>query len=455
MAQLSIPQLYKRSAQEMRIDFEKEYNNKLMSPQEAVRLVKSGDTVYEGTCTSVAYGLCDALSERGDELENVTLTCSQIIYPVKMLEGTHPGAFKLSTYFMGTQERNCLKKNLLEVNYSSVHLSQVDLWCRETQRPDVVFFEVSPPDENGYMSYGASGVALHTYLKESAKIIILQVNSFAPYVYGEQNLIHFSEATAIVETNRELPEIPNMPIDDSIKTISSFLLDQIPDGACIQLGIGGVANAVGYGLKTKNDLGIHTEMMADSMMELMKMGVVNNSRKNFIPGKSVSAFTFGSKELYKFINRNENMYYLPFTVVNNPSNIAKNDNMISINTAISVDILGQVNADNIGGRQHSATGGQVDFVRGAQMSKGGKSFIAIQSTIENEKLGRQSRIVSHFPIGTAVTTPRSDVQYVATEFGCVNLKLLTMKERVKAMIGLAHPDFRPQLTEDAKTAGLL
>ena len=185
-------------------------------------------------------------------------------------------------------------------------------------------------------------------------------------------------------------------------------------------------------------------------MELMKLGVLNNSRKSYMKGKTVSAFTFGSKVLYDFVDHNEDMYFMPFPVVNDPVNIAKNDNMISINTALAIDIFGQVNADNIAGRQHSATGGQVDFVRGAQMSKGGKSFIAVTSTYKN---GTASRIVSQFPMGTCVTTPRSDVQSVVTEFGCVNLKTLSMKERVRAMISLAHPDFRPQLTEDARKAG--
>jgi len=254
-----------------------------------------------------------------------------------------------------------------------------------------------------------------------------------------------------VFADQNLPENPELPVDDVINTISDYLLDQIPDGACIQLGLGGVANAVGYGLKNKNDLGAHTELMGDSLMELMKLGVLNNSRKSFMKGKTVASFTFGSKALYEFVDHNEDMYYLPFPVTNDPVNIAKNDNMISINTALAIDIFGQVNADNIAGRQHSATGGQLDFVRGAQMSRGGKSFIAVTSTYQN---GAASRIVSQLPLGTCVTTPRSDVQYVATEYGCVNLKHLSMRERVRAMISLAHPDFRPQLIEDAKKIGM-
>ncbi|MCC8193787.1 MAG: acetyl-CoA hydrolase [Deltaproteobacteria bacterium] len=436
----------------MKEALKKQFQEKTVSADEAVKLVKNGDVVYVGTCTSTAYALCGALSGRRD-LEGVTVAGSMLNRPIPMIDADNPDAFKINTFFMGAQERKGLKANITD--FTSVHLSQVDIWCRETMPPDVAFFEVSPPDGDGYMSYGATGVALHCYLRETAGKIILQVNRNAPYVYGEHNLIPVSEADCIVEADDDRAEIPNMPFDDTIKTISDFLLDQVPDGACIQLGIGGVANAVGFGLKTKNDLGIHTEMMADSLMELMKEGVVTNRRKTFHPDKSVSAFTFGSKALYEFIDHNPDMYYMPFPIVNDPVNIAKNDDMISINTAISIDLMGQVVADNIAGRQHSATGGQVDFVRGAQMSKGGKSFIALPSVIENRKVGRASRIVSRLPEGTAVTTPRSDVQYMVTEYGCVNLKPLTMKNRVRALIDLAHPDFRPQLKEEARAAGLL
>lgn len=422
---------------------------KAVTAAEAVQLVQSGDTVYAGTCTSIAYALLDALGDRAAELENVTLTCSQIIRPVRVMRGEDE-AFRTTTYFMGAQERNMQKAG--KADYTCVHLSQVDIFCRETAPADVVLLEVSLPDEDGYMSFGASGVALNCYLLEKARNVVLQVNKYAPYVLGENNKIHFSQADAIIFADQELVENPELPVDDTINTISDYLLDQIPDGACIQLGLGGVANAVGYGLKQKNDLGAHTELMSDSIMELMELGVLNNSRKSYMKGKTVSAFTFGSKALYEFVDHNEDMHFMPFPVVNDPVNIAKNDNMISINTALSIDIFGQVNADNIAGRQHSATGGQVDFVRGAQMSKGGKSFIAVTSTYKN---GTASRIVPHFPAGTCVTTPRSDVQYVVTEYGCVNLKVLSMRDRVKAMISLAHPDFRDELTAEAKKMGML
>lgn len=429
-----------------------EYRAKLRTPQEAVRCVKSGDTVYIGCCSSVAYALCEALGARGGELEDVTLVSSMVGRPTSVFSGEHPRAFRACSFFMGPGERQMYRQGLGE--FTSVHLSQIDLFFRDTARPDVAFFEVSPPDEEGYMSYGATGVALNRYAREGAKTVVLQINRNVPRVFGEDHRIHLSQADFLVEADDELTENVDLPPDDAVRAISDYLVEQIPDGACLQLGLGGLSGAVGFGLRGKNDLGIHTELMTNSLMELMKAGVVTNRRKSFLPGRSVASFTFGSKELYHFIDNNPDMYYAPFPVVNNPVNIAKNDSMISVNTAISIDLLGQVCADSIGWRQHSATGGQVDFVRGAQMSRGGKSFLAVQSTVDNPKLGRRSRIVSQLPPGAAVTTPRSDVQYVVTEYGCVNLKGLTMRGRVHAMIDLAHPDFRPQLTEEAKRAGI-
>lgn len=423
------------------------------TPEEAVKTVRSGDTVYIGTCTSVAYCLCDSLLQRAGELERVRLTCAMVLQPTERMKAMQTGPFSIETYFLGPYERAMQKRGL--VDYTSIHLSEVDRFCTETAPADVAFFEVSPPDENGYMSYGASGVGLHTYIKAKARTVIVQINPCVPYVLGKDNRIHLSEVDAVVEETRPVPVQPSLQYDRVIQSISQYLLDQIPDGACIQLGMGGVASAVGFGLKTKNDLGAHTEMMSDSLMNLMKLGVLNNSRKQFLRGRTVTAFTLGSEELYRFIDHNEDMYYMPFPYVNDPRVISQNDNVISVNTALSADLFGQVSADHIAGRQYSATGGQLDFVRGAQMSRGGKSFIAMSSTVQKRDGSRTSRIVPQFPAGTVVTTPRSDVQYVVTEYGCVNLRKLTMKDRVRAMIGLAHPDFRPQLTDDAAAAGLL
>ena len=432
--------------------FKNHCSEKVVSREEAVKEVKSGDRVYIGTCTSTAYGLSRALGERIDELCDITVLCSNINKPLDILSGKNP-TFRIGSYFMGSLERKGIAKGITE--YTSFHLSQLDRWVKEVARPDIAFLEVSLPDEDGYMSLGASGVCLGTHIIDASKKIILEVNRYAPYVMGDYNKIHVSQADFIVEADEELYTIGELPVTPELETISQFLIDEIHDGDCIQLGIGGLANAVGYGLKDKNDLGCHTEMIGDSIKWLMQNGNITNSRKSFEKGKTVTSFALGSKELYEFLNRNEKVHFLPMTITNNPAVIAQNDNVVSINTALSIDLFGQVVADNIDGRQYSGVGGQIDFVRGSQMSKGGRSYIAVTSTYENSKTGRGSRIVSAFKPGNAVTTPRSEVQYIVTEYGCIDLKCLTMRERAEAMISLAHPDFRAQLRKEAQEMGIL
>ncbi|MBR5229138.1 MAG: acetyl-CoA hydrolase [Firmicutes bacterium] len=431
---------------------QREYLDRIMSADQAVQMVKDGDRVYIGTASSMPDELNEALARRKDQLQDITVMCSNPKLPSAAIEC---GAFNTHSYFIGDQERRHYGEKTFD--FSPIHLSQVDIWCQHIGRPSVAFFEVSPPDENGYMSYGASGVILHEYVKKKADRIILQVNCHAPYVYGENNLIHCTEANAIVEFDHEIGIIPDVGVDDTMQKICSYVLDHIKDGSTIQLGIGRVATAMGYLLKSKNDLGLHTEVIGDSCMELIKSGNINNSRKTYFPGKSLCGFALGSsQELYRFLDRNENLHFQPFPILNNPYNIAKNDNFISLNSAMSVDLTGQVASEGVGFRQFSGTGGQLDYVKGSQMSKGGKSFILLESTFHSKSTGKSgSHIVSTFDPGTVVTTPRSEVQYVGTEFGCVNLKNLSVKDRVKAMISIAHPDYRDQLYEEAKMYKLL
>ena len=435
------------------MDWKQEYQEKLRTAPDAVKVVRSGDRIYIGTASSIAYRLVEALHERREELEDVMICQGLTMRQLPIFTQEASEHFSTLTYFAGPGERLGIRNR--QTTFTSFHLSQIELWCREIAKPNVVFLEVSPPDEEGYMSYGAYGTTFHDYAREMADTVVLQVNRNAPYVLGEKSKVHVSQATYIVEADDEIDQVPNLQVDDSLETLSRYIVDLIPDGATIQLGLGGISNAVGYGLRERNDLSIHTEMLTDSMMELSKLGVVTNKRKNFLPGKTVTAFAYGTRALYDYVDHNENIYFAPYSFVNDPVNIAKNDNMISVNTAMAVDLYGQVAADCLGGKQQSATGGQLDYVRGAQMSKGGKSFIALTSTLTGKDGKTSSRIVPYFPAGTAVTTPRSDVQYVATEFGCVNLKVLTMNDRARALIRLAHPDFRDELTQNAKQMGLL
>ena len=435
---------------------EQEFREKTLSKEQAAALVQSGQGVYIGCCTSYARAIADAIAARSEELEGVTIGCSNIIPPMSFLDCANPGAFHICTYFMGYEERRAWQKG--RADFTSFHLGQVDQWCRETFHPDIAFFDVALPDEEGYMSFGASGVCMHPFIQEETDNIVLQINRFAPYVTGERTKIHISQAKHVVWADEEKETVPGGPMeaDRETEAMAKFLLDQIPDGACIQLGIGGVSNAVGYSLTSKNDLGCHTEVMSDSIMALMKAGVINNSRPKFIPGKTVVGFAFGSKDLYEYLDHNEDLYFAPFPVINNPVNIAKNDNMISINTAMSIDLFGQVAAEGMGLHQFSGTGGQGDYVRGAQLAKGGKSFLAFKSTVGTNPDGSpKSRIMPYFPPATIVTTPRSDVQYVVTEYGVVNLKTLTARDRTRALISLAHPDCRSDLTAQAIKMGIL
>lgn len=433
------------------MDWKSQYQEKLRTPEQAVKIVKSGDRIYTGTSSSIAYKLLEALYRRKDELENVVICHGMTGRPLPFFTPEAKGHFSTTTYFAGAGDRIGIKNG--QTTFTSFHLSQIELWCRKVARPNVAFLEVSPPDEEGYLSYGAYGTSFHDYVRELADTVVLQVNPNAPYVCGDRSKVHISQADIVVEAADQPDTVPNLPLDDTLKRLSGFIVDLIPDGATIQLGLGGISNAVGFGLREKNDLGIHTEMLTDSMMELARLGVVTNRRKNFMPGKTVTSFALGTRALYDYVDHNPDLYFAPYSFVNNPVTIARNDTMISVNTAMAVDLYGQVAADCLGGRQQSAIGGQLDYVRGAQMSQGGKSFIALTSA-HSGKGGAASRIVPAFPTGTAVTTPRSDVQYVVTEYGCVNLKELTMDDRARALISLAHPDFRDELTQGAKKLGL-
>ena len=436
---------------------EEVYRDKIMSGAEAAKLVKSGDRVYVGTASSFAYDMLDALWDRRDELEDVAILCSMSVRPSRMFSADHDdhNPFHVETFFLGAQERIAHRKHGMPLEFTCFHLSQIDLWCKYVGKPDVCFFQVSMPDENGMVSCGPSGGCMYTYLAENARSIVFECNAQVPYIMnGEKHLLPLSMADAIVPADYPVSPLAKDEVDDISQKISDLVMEEVPDGATIQLGLGKISTAVGYGLLQKNDLGIFSELFSEPMMELMKNGNVTNKNKGFMDGLSVFAFSMGSNEMYNFMDHNPDLYAGTFPFVNDPRNIAKNKRMMSINTAMSVDLFGQVAADSMGFTQQSAVGGQIDFVKGAQWSEGGKSIIALASSFERDGQ-RQSKICLNFPAGTAVTTPRSEVQYVATEYGCVNLKKLNMSDRVRAMISLAHPDFRDQLRDEAREHGLI
>ncbi|MBO4267716.1 MAG: acetyl-CoA hydrolase [Lachnospiraceae bacterium] len=437
----------------MKREFEELYQSKLTTAEEAVKIVKSGDRVYGGTASSGAYALLEALWNRRHELENVTILGSNNYQYTPIYDESIDNPFLFNTYFMGINERKRLKSGN-PLTYNSVHRSKIDLWVRDIGKPDVCFFEVSKPDEDGYMSFGPSGVALHKYVQTASKHIIVQVNNNTPFVLGKDNKLHISEVDSIVEADWKYDDYSAGEPDEVSKQIAKHVLMEIHDADTIQLGLGNISIAIGYGLKEFNDLGVYTELLAQPMYELALNGNISNNYKGFMDGKSVYSFCMGKPSLYKALDHNEEYFAAPFTFVNDSRNIAKNMNMKSINSAMAFNIYGEAAADCMEWRQYSGTGGQSDFVRGAQWSKGGKSIIATSSSfMKNGK--RISKIVPFFAPGTAITTTRSDIHYVATEYGCIDIRALTMQDRARAMISLAHPDFREELTSQAKDHGLL
>jgi itaconate CoA-transferase len=309
----------------------------------------------------------------------------------------------------------------------------------------VAIVVVSPPDKNGYMSLG---VSVDTAVAAIAKAtyVVAEVNSHMPRVHGT-GWVHVSDVDAIVEHDTPLAELPVPPDREEDKAMGEMISGMIPNGACIQLGIGGVPNAVAKSLLGHRDLGIHTEMFVDAMVDLIESGVANGSQKTFHPGKAIYTFAAGSKRLYDFVDDNPHIEAHPVSYVNYPPNIAKNDNLVSVNSTIEIDLTGQCCSESMGPVQWSGTGGQHDYARGAFDSKGGKSIIAFYSTAKG---GSISRVVPTLAPGAVVTTPRTEVHWLVSEYGAVNLKGKSIRERASALIGLAHPKFRDELTAAAK-----
>jgi 4-hydroxybutyrate CoA-transferase len=434
------------------MSWQEDYKKKLVSIQEAVKLVKSGDHVCTPGGPCAAYDLITELANRYEELENVIVSSALMMRPVPHFEAKYKGHITHLALFLGPLERLFVPQGNIKVN--SCSFSNFDDLITKELRPDVLFMVCSEPDEWGYMSYGPGGASVNYSILKTARKVVVQVNKNVPYVNGTHAHIHVSNVDCICEHDYDIPILPNIPITDVEKKIAANIVDRIPDGATIQLGFGAIANAIGFFLDSKKDLGVHTEMLTDSMMDLAKKGVITGSHKTYYPEKITFGFGVGSKELYEFMHHNPMLESMPIHYINDINNIAMNDNFISINNCLTVDLTGQVCSESIGFNMFSSTGGQLDFVRGARRSKGGKSFMALNS-MSVTKDGPISRISSTLPPGTIVTTPRSDVQYVVTEYGIADLWLKSVEDRAKAMISIAHPDFRERLEKEAREGGLI
>lgn len=421
------------------------YKQKLVSVEVAASRVESGDKCWLGPCSAAPIQLMEAICERVNDLKDVDIVTGMALYPYKFFQSPdYIGRLNFHTIFYGAFARNFYK--LGNVNVNSIHLSQVASSLENIYKINTLLADVSVPDEEGYMYYGPMGVAVNGEVAEYAEKIIVQVNKFQPKVSGVKHRVHVSEVTCICECDHALPELPQPEVTDVERKIADLLLPRIKDGSCLQIGLGGLANAVGYGLEDKKNLSVHTEMFTDSMVYLAKKGVIS--------GKMFAAFGLGSTELYEFVGQG-GVELCPISFVNNSYEVAKKDNFVSINACLMADLTGQICSETLGHYIYSSTGGQLDYAKGAAMSKGGQSYLCMSSTVKNKDGTVSSTITLNLPAGEVVTTPRSEVMYVVTEFGIADLQNQPIRERVKRMIAIAHPDFREDLHKQALEAGLI
>jgi acyl-CoA hydrolase len=421
-----------------------------ISGEQAASFVRSGMWLDYGVALCQPDVFDKALAARKDELENVKIRSCLSMRPRAVLEDDPEGKhfFWFSWHFSGYDRK---KHDAGRCNYMPLNLGEVPEYYRRFLDPvDIVILKTCPMDENGYFNLSAANL-WHRAAMERARMVIVEVSQSLPYVYGEQNGIHISEVDSIIEGGNELaPELPNPLPNEIDRAVARRIAAEVEDGSCLQIGIGGMPNAVCALLLESGvrDLGVHTEMLTDGIAELYRAGRITGSRKTRHPGQIVYTFALGSRGLYDAINRNPDFHCYPVDYTNSPDIIMQNDHMISINNTTQIDLQGQVASESDGHRHISGTGGQLQFVRGAYASKEGKSFICLASTYE-KRGERRSRIVLDLTPGNIVTTPRSDVMYVVTEYGMVNLKGKSVAERALAILSIAHPDFREHLERQA------
>ena len=432
-------------------DYKALYAQKLMTADAVAEQVQSNWLFGMDTGPSQTPAIMAAVANkiRNSDITGVKVQTLLDVYPFEFYaDDSLKGKMTGYSWFSSGGARKAVNAGYADI--LPAYYRDVPRHIRVEYEYDAFCVSVSPMDSHGYFSLANNGSYAEAMM-DKAKRIFVEVNDQQPRcLCGTQ--IHVSQVDAIVEFNHELPVLPPVVIDETSRTIGNLIAEQIPDGACIQLGIGAIPVATGMALKAKHDLGIHTEMFTDSMVELIECGAVNNSKKQIHRGKSVTTFAYGSKRIYDYIDDNPAIEILPVDYVNDPAVICKNDNMISINAALEVDFFGQVCAESVGTKHMSGSGGQIDYVRGACQSKGGKSFIAFTSTAKG---GTISKIKPILTPGAICTTSKNDVDYIVTEYGIAHLRGRSLGERTKQLIAIAHPDFRDELTFEAKKRGIL
>jgi Acetyl-CoA hydrolase len=423
------------------MDFKKMYGEKLKTPEEIAETFSPGYKVMSDIALASPHAVLNAVCRRVKEkkLSDIYVHGCLDIYPYEFFrEPAAAGEIHYVSWFSNGFARKLINQGRADVMPGSYHMypGLIDDYVEF----DAVLAAVSPMDEHGYFSFGLDGSITEALMRKS-KRIILEVNSHMPRcVCGP--LVHISNVDMLCENDEPLIEMPETEADETSLKIGRLIAEEIPDGACLQLGIGSIPDAVGYALKGKKHLGLHTEMLTSSMIDLIECGAVDNTRKSVYPGRTLATFGFGSRRIYDYVDNNPAVAILPADYVNDPAVIARNDNMISVNSAIEVDLYGQVSAESAGTKHISGSGGHEDYVRGAVMSKGGKSFIAMTSTARDRKT---SRIVPALMRGSIVTTGKNEVDYVVTEYGIAKLRGKTAGQRAKALINIAHPEFRGEL----------
>ena len=427
---------------------------KRISAEEAAALVRSGDWVDFGMSPPDLFDR--ALAVRGGELSDVKVRTCFTLRPHAIVEADPKGdRFQIGSWHFSAYDRKLHDAGL--THYIPMNFGEApDYYRRFLEPPEVAVIKTRPMDEHGYFNFSI-GVGYTKALTERAKRLIVETSPQLPYVYGCEESVHASEVDFVIDgLDVPPPELVNPEPTDVDRKVASLIAAEIEDGACLQIGIGGMPNAVCSILREAGcrELGIHTEMMVDGMVDLIESGIVTGSRKTLNRFQSVFTFALGSKRLYRFIDRNSRVQSFPVDYTNLPSQIAQNARVVAINNTTQLDLQGQAASESDGHRHLTGTGGQLEFMRGAYASRGGKSFLCLSSVYER-KGQRKSRIVSTLTPGNIVSTPRTDVMYVVTEYGMVNLKGRSVPERAKALIGLAHPDFREGLAREARELKLV
>lgn len=436
------------------MDYKNMYDQKLVSADQAAAVVKSGDWVDYGWTTGTTVAFDAALAKRMPELHDVNLRGGILMWVPEVFKIENPAEhFTWNSWHMSGIERKAIAQGF--AYYAPIRYSELPRYYRESSTPlDVAVFQVAPMDEHGFFNFGPNASHMAAVC-EKAKVVIVEVNENMPVCLGGfENCVHISDVDMIIEGDN--PAIGEMgggaAASEVDEAVAKLIVEEIPDGACLQLGIGGMPNAVGSLIAKSDlkDLGVHTEMYVDAFVEIAKAGKITGAHKAIDKGRQVYAFGAGTKKLYDYLHNNPECMSAPVDYTNDIRSISALDNFMSINNAVDVDLFGQVNAESAGIKHISGAGGQLDFVLGAYLSKGGKSFICCSSTFKGKDGSLQSRIVPTLNPGSIVTDTRANIHYLVTEFGKVNLKGLTTWQKCEAIISVAHPDFRDQLIAEAE-----